>query len=75
MITQEAVQKVLTDEIRPMLMRDGGNIELLRVEDNTVYVRLQGACAHCQGAVMTLKFGVEKILKEKFPELKEVVNE
>ena len=74
-MTQEAVEKVIEEEIRPMLMRDGGNIELTKVEDNRVHVKLKGACAGCMGAVMTLQFGVEKLLKQKFPELKEVVNE
>ena len=74
-MNQEDVEKVIDEEIRPLLMRDGGNIELTKVEDGRVHVKLKGACAGCMGAVMTLKMGVEKILKEKFPELKEVVNE
>jgi len=60
--------------IKPMLAGHGGDIELVSVEeDNTVKVKLQGACSGCPGAAMTLKQGVEKLMKEKIPELKEVV--
>jgi Fe-S cluster biogenesis protein NfuA len=62
------------DSIRPMLQNDGGDIELIGIEtDNTVKVRLQGACRGCPGAAMTLKMGVERLLKERVPEVKEVV--
>jgi len=70
---KEKVIEVL-QEIRPMLQRDGGDIELVDVkEDGQVLVKLQGACAGCPGATMTLKAGVERILKERIPEVKEVV--
>ena len=60
--------------IRPMLQADGGDIELVSVEeDYTVMVRLQGACRGCPGAQMTLKMGVERLLKERVPQVKEVV--
>ncbi|MBN1788032.1 MAG: NifU family protein [Sedimentisphaerales bacterium] len=62
------------DSIRPMLQNDGGDIEFVELsEDNTVKVRLQGACRGCPGAQMTLKMGVERLLKERVPEVKEVV--
>ncbi|MFH1727543.1 MAG: NifU family protein [Pseudomonadota bacterium] len=61
---EEQVKKVL-EEIRPMLQADGGDIEFIALEGDVVKVRLQGACAHCPGAQMTLKNGVERILKEK----------
>ncbi len=62
------------DTIRPMLQNDGGDIELVGVdEDKTVRVRLQGACSGCPGAAMTLKMGVERLLQQKLPEVKEVV--
>jgi Fe-S cluster biogenesis protein NfuA len=62
------------DSIRPMLQNDGGDIELVGIdEDKTVRVRLQGACRGCPGAQMTLKMGVERLLKERVPEVKEVV--
>ena len=60
--------------IRPLLQNDGGDIELVGIdEDNTVNVRLQGACKGCPGAAMTLKMGVERLLKEKVPAVKQVV--
>ncbi len=68
---KEKVEKVL-DEIRPFLIADGGNIELVDVKDNVVFVKLQGACAGCPGAAMTLKMGVEQRLKEKIPEVERV---
>jgi Fe-S cluster biogenesis protein NfuA len=70
---KDKVQEVL-NEIRPMLQQDGGDIELVDVKDDgQVLVRLQGACAGCPGAMMTLKMGVERILKERVPEVTEVV--
>lgn len=61
--------------IRPLLQADGGDIELVSVDESTgvVSVRLQGACKGCPGAQMTLKMGVERHLQEKVPEVKEVV--
>jgi Fe-S cluster biogenesis protein NfuA len=62
------------DGIRPMLQNDGGDIELVEVTaDNSVKVRLQGACKGCPGAAMTLKMGVERMLKQRVPEVKEVI--
>ncbi|RKY08792.1 MAG: NifU family protein [Planctomycetota bacterium] len=62
------------DSIRPMLQNDGGDIELVGIdEENNVKVRLQGACRGCPGAAMTLKMGVERLLKERVPEVKEVI--
>jgi Fe-S cluster biogenesis protein NfuA len=70
----QRVQGVI-DEIRPYLQGDGGDIELVDVDESTgvVSVRLQGACRGCPGAVMTLKMGVERRLRERVPEVKEVV--
>ena len=62
------------ETIRPMLQSDGGDIELVGVdEDNSVRVRLQGACKGCPGAQMTLKNGGERLLLEKVPEVKAVI--
>jgi Fe-S cluster biogenesis protein NfuA len=72
---EEKVRSVV-EEIRPNLQSHGGDIELLGVdEDNTVRVRLQGACSGCPSAAMTLKMGVERMLKEQVPEVKEVIAE
>ena len=70
---QQKVEDML-EIIKPMLHGHGGDIELVSVEeDNTVKVRLQGACSGCPGAATTLKQGVERLMKEKIPELKEVI--
>ena len=62
------------EAVRESLQSHGGDVELVGIdEDNTVRVRLQGACQGCPGAVMTMKLGIERILKEKIPEIKEVV--
>ena len=72
--TFEQKVKEIIDSIRPMLQNDGGDIELVSTDsDNTVQVRLQGACRGCPGAQMTLKMGVERLLKERLPEVKQVV--
>jgi Fe-S cluster biogenesis protein NfuA len=68
---KEKVQAIL-DKIRPALQADGGNIELIDIEDGIVKVKLLGACQGCMGAQMTLKMGVEKALKEAIPEVKAV---
>ncbi|MBF0418121.1 MAG: NifU family protein [Magnetococcales bacterium] len=66
---REKVQTVL-DEIRPMLQRDGGDVELVEITpDNIVNVRLRGACGTCPGAIMTLKGGIERVMKQRIPEV------
>ena len=59
-------------QIRPFLQRDGGDIEFVEYVDNIVKVRLQGHCAGCPGARMTLKGVVERILQESYPEIEAV---
>jgi Fe-S cluster biogenesis protein NfuA len=68
---EKRVQKVL-EEIKPQIQADGGNIELVAVENLTVKVRLSGACAGCPMSAITLKQGVEAVIKEKVPEILEV---
>ncbi len=70
---KEKVEKVL-DKVRPNLMADGGNVELVDVEDGVVKVKLKGACEGCPMSQMTLKMGIERILKKEIPEVKEVVS-
>jgi Fe-S cluster biogenesis protein NfuA len=70
---KEKVEAVL-DKIRPSLEADGGNVELVSVEDGIVTVKLVGACAGCPMSTMTLKNGIERILKQELPEVKEVVS-
>ena len=71
----QRVEDVIGD-IRPLLQADGGDIEVVGVDEETgvVSVRLRGACKGCPGAAMTLKMGVERRLKEKIPEVTELVN-
>ena len=69
---KQKVEAVL-DRLRPMLMADGGNIELIDVKNNEVYVHLIGACGMCPASTMTLKMGVERALKESIPEIIRVV--
>ena len=67
----EEVSKVL-DEIRPSLQADGGDVELVGVENGIVRVRLVGHCAGCAYSTMTLKMGIERLLKQRIPSVKSV---
>ena len=69
---KEKVEKAL-DKIRPSLMADGGNVELVDVKDGVVKVKLTGACGGCPMSQMTLKMGIERVLKQEIPEIEEVV--
>ncbi len=67
--------EVVLDKIRPALVADGGNVELVDVNDEgVVEVKLTGACAGCPMSTMTLKMGIEQALRDEFPEIKEVVS-
>jgi Fe-S cluster biogenesis protein NfuA len=66
---KEKVMEAL-NAIRPYLQMDGGDVELVDIVDGIVKVRLRGACSGCPGASMTLKMGVERVLREKVPEIK-----
>jgi Fe-S cluster biogenesis protein NfuA len=72
-LNEENVRAKL-DEVRPMLQADGGDIEFVALRDKVVQVRLQGSCAGCAFATMTLQFGVEKSLKKYFPDMERVEN-
>jgi Fe-S cluster biogenesis protein NfuA len=70
---EQQVQAVI-DAIRPNLQSHGGDVELVATEDDKIVkVRLQGACSGCPGARMTLKLGIERLLKEKVPQVQEVI--
>ena len=69
---QEKVQAAL-DKIRPSLEADGGDVKLIEVKDGVVKLKLTGACAGCPMSQMTLKNGIERILKREVPEVKSVV--
>tara|TARA_B100001971_G_C17964559_1_gene419196 strand:- start:216 stop:434 length:219 start_codon:yes stop_codon:yes gene_type:complete len=62
------------NKIRPSLVADGGDLELVDVNDGTVKIKLTGACASCPMSTMTLKMGIERALKQDIPEIKEVVS-
>jgi Fe-S cluster biogenesis protein NfuA len=69
---REKIEQAL-DKIRPALMADGGNVELVDVEDGVVKVKLTGACGGGPMSQMTLKMGIERLLKKEVPDVKEVV--
>ncbi len=70
---KEKVEKLL-EEIRPVLMADGGDVELIDIKNKIVTVRLKGACAGCPMSQMTLKNGIEKLILKEIPEIKSVEN-
>lgn len=73
MIDTVKVEEVL-GRIRPAIQADGGDVELVKIrEDNVIEVRLTGACGSCPMATLTLKAGIERVLKEEIPEVKEVI--
>jgi Fe-S cluster biogenesis protein NfuA len=71
-LTLDNVERVL-DELRPYLMADGGNVEIVEIDGPVVKVRLQGACGSCPSSTMTLKMGIERKLRESIPEVTEVI--
>lgn len=74
MIDREKLEDVL-DKVRPSIQADGGDVELINIrEDNVVEVRLKGACNGCPMATLTLKAGIERIVKEEIPEVVEVIS-
>tara|TARA_B100001093_G_scaffold193841_1_gene186378 strand:- start:2954 stop:3193 length:240 start_codon:yes stop_codon:yes gene_type:complete len=66
--------EVALDEIRPFLKNDGGDISLVAIEKNTVKVKFEGACSSCTVNQMTLKSGVEMIIKKHAPEIEKVIS-
>ena len=71
-LTGDNVEKVL-DEVRPYLISDGGNVELVEIDGLVVKLRLQGACGSCPSSTVTMRMGIERRLVEKIPEIEEVV--
>ena len=69
---REKVEAAL-EKIRPALKADGGDVELVDVKDGVVTVRLTGACGSCPMATMTLRMGVERVIRKEVPEIKELV--
>ena len=69
---REKVEAAL-DKIRPTLRADGGDVELVDVKDGVATVRLTGACGGCPMSTMTLRMGVERVIKKEVPEIKELI--
>jgi Fe-S cluster biogenesis protein NfuA len=70
---REKVESALV-KVRPALQADGGDVELVDVSEGVVKLKLKGACAGCPMSAMTLRDGVERLIKEQIPEVKEVVS-
>ena len=70
----DAVEKIMDEEIRPALASHGGGAKVVTVKDTKVYIELEGGCRGCMGARMTMKNGIERLLKEKIPEVTEVID-
>jgi Fe-S cluster biogenesis protein NfuA len=66
------IEEVINNQIRPYIEADGGTIDFIEMRENIVYVELAGACGTCPSARMTLKGGVEAILKRRFPQIQAV---
>lgn len=74
MTTIDEIKKIIDEEIKPMLEHDGGSLEVIDFKDGVLSIKLQGACSDCPFSTYTLKDGIERTLKEKFPEVKEVIS-
>jgi Fe-S cluster biogenesis protein NfuA len=72
-LSLEAIQEVMDEMVRPALQGDGGDITLIKVENNDVYVKLVGSCSTCPSSIMTMKMGVEALLKEEFPAMGQLI--
>ena len=66
--------EMVIEKVRPMLINDGGNVTLLKIENGKVYVRLEGACKGCPSSSQTLKFGIESALKNEIHPDIELIN-
>jgi Fe-S cluster biogenesis protein NfuA len=73
-LDRAAVEQVIEQQIRPALRADGGDIELVAIHGADVHVRLQGACRGCPGASMTLRMGVEALLRDEIPGFGRIVD-
>ncbi len=72
-LSRENVEAVLDEQVRPALNADGGDIELVKIEDGNVFVRLVGACNSCPSSVVTMRMGVERMLQDEFPDMDELI--
>lgn len=68
------IDNLLEEQVRPSLAAHGGNVEVVDVDNNQVYLRLSGGCQGCSSSNATLKQGIEKIIKQNFPEIEDVID-
>ncbi|MCB9060081.1 MAG: NifU family protein [Halobacteriovoraceae bacterium] len=68
------IEKVLDEQIRPSLQSHGGNVELIDVDNDKVFIKLIGGCQGCSSSSATLKNGIEALIKKKFPDIIQVVD-
>lgn len=68
------IEKLFDEQIRPSLASHGGNVEIIDVDNNKLFVRLQGGCQGCSSSNATLKDGIQTLVKKNFPEITEVVD-
>lgn len=73
---EEIIQKIseTLNNLRPYLQMDGGDLEFIKYEDKYVYIKLSGTCAHCGYQDLTIKDGIEEMLKNEIPEIEGVIN-
>lgn len=69
---QQKVEAAL-DQVRPAMEADGGGVDLVSIENGRVLVQLKGMCVHCPSIELTMKFGIERTIREHLPEIREVV--
>lgn len=72
-LTPENVEQILDELVRPALNADGGDISLIKIDNDDIYVKLVGACNTCPSSVMTMRMGVERLLQEEFPTMGELI--
>ncbi|EQC45904.1 NifU-like protein [Bacteriovorax sp. BSW11_IV] len=68
------IEALLDEQVRPALAAHGGNVEVVDIDNNKVFLRLQGGCQGCSSSSATLKDGIETLIKRNFPEIEEVVD-
>ena len=68
------IDTLLEEQVRPGLAAHGGNVEVIDVDNNQVFLKLTGGCHGCSASSATLKQGIEKVIKQKFPEIKDVID-
>ena len=68
------IDTLLEEQVRPGLAAHGGNVEVIDVDNDQVFLKLTGGCHGCSASSATLKQGIEKVIKQKFPEIKDVID-